>query len=134
MTERPLTPDEMRARLLDAQPPALDDLSGDDYGAAIEYVGKLVLQAYERHPDLRDYPIETEYDWDADPAHGANGMDERYVLHRGLTDEMEARGFRLRGMGLSGNQVYEGIGAARFALGLDDLGNPALVVVDTDGA
>jgi hypothetical protein len=133
VTDWPLTPEEMRARLVDAPPPALDDLSDESYGAAIEYVGKLVLQAYERHPDLRDYPIETEYDFDGDPAHGANGMDPRYVLHVGLTDEMETRGFRLKGFGLTGNQVYEGVGAARFALGLDGLGNPAIVTVTTDG-
>lgn len=132
-----MTPEEMYARLVVAPPPPLDldDPDGESYGQAIEYVGRLVVQAYERNPDLREYPIDTEYDWQAieadDPRMEHPERWAAHLLHVGLLDEMERRGFHLKGFGLSGNQVYEGVGAARFALGLGDLGNPAIVEVST---
>jgi hypothetical protein len=133
------TPAETRVYLLSAQDPPWDDLAdGAGYSEAARWVGKRTLEAMEAWPELRDAPMESSYDWDAiraDPRYAGDpvGAMSEHVLVRSVTDRMrEDYGVSLYGHGLSGFQVGFGVNMARYALGLPEQPNPALLVVSDD--
>ena len=127
------TPAEMRVYLLAAPEPPYDlsdGITDRHYADASRWAGKQVLAAFAAHPFLVNLPVETDYDWNGDPDHGAQGMKAEFVLRPSVTHEMERLGFSLRGHGLSGFQVGWGVNAARYVVGADYGGNPAILEVD----
>jgi hypothetical protein len=123
----------MRVYLLAAPEPPYDTSAGitdRHYADAARWAGKRVLDAFTAHPELVDLPIDTDYDWDADPDRGAQGMKPEFVRQPSVTHEMERLGFTLRGYGFSGFQVGWGVNAARYCVGKSYGGNPAIMEIE----
>ena len=128
-------PDEMRAYLLAATgPPFAEGMDG--YDACARYAGKLFLEAFLGDPSMANAPIDTRYDWDADPDRGSQGMKDEYVLARGvgelLTERMPEVRQQLSDLGLSGFMWGWAVNAARYCVELPPGENPAILTIGDD--
>lgn len=94
-----------------------------------------ILDAFVVDPGLVVAPTEMDYDWDADPDRGAQGMKPEYLRSRGLYALMEERApaqyEALHRMGLSGFQWGWAVNAARRCIQLAPVPNPAILTIDT---
>jgi hypothetical protein len=111
----------------------LDAEFGDEsaYARVCDLIAKRVLDWLRAHPDRHDAPADSEVDW----PNGYNG--DAVVTRWGVYDLMKADGIELSGYGMTGFQWGFAVNLARYALGLPEVANPALIDVhladDTDG-
>lgn len=129
------TPDEMRAWVLSAPTPDEFEARGPDvdysYGECARVVARVILEAYLADPSLATLPMDTDYDWDADPDRGAQGMKPEFVRQQSLSDVMRERGLYepIRGLGISGFQWGWAVNAARYCVEVEPQPNPAIITI-----
>lgn len=118
--EEGMDPFTMRRWLLDARWPLPDDTDDTDaYNECARYAAKLVLEWLLADPKRATSPMETEYDWDADPDRGAKAV--------GWYDQMKADGIPIGELGLSGFMWGWAANAARYCVELPPARNPAIL-------
>jgi hypothetical protein len=122
-------PDEMREWLLSAPGEPFGD-GGDGYEAGARYAARLILEAFLADPVLASAPTETQYDWDADPDHGSQGMRAEYVKAVGLYELLKDRGVPLADLGLTVFQWGWAMNAARYCVELPAAPNPAIIDIE----
>ena len=132
-----MNPDEFRAWILSA--PTVDefqaslegkvDYTDEDYGECARTTARVILEAFLADPHLAAMPTETDYDFDADPHHGAMGMDPEFVRAYGVDHELRKRELRYP-PGISGFQWGWALNAARHCVELPPAANPAIIEID----
>ena len=124
--EDTMTPQQMREWIMSApqEPQSYDD--------AARSCARLVLRAFEEHPFLKDQPAEVEYDWDADPDRGSEGMKPEFVIKLGLYETMKRLGYPLSDLDLTGFQWGWAVNAARYSEHLPAWPNPAIIEIRTE--
>jgi len=121
---------QMSARLRSAT------LTPDSYDGAATAYARIVLEAYEKYPQLRYLPVEGEY---------LKGADGKMVWFKGRESQSVKVALSLHDVlkqihagdtvreavfsGLTGFMVGWGVNAARYCLDLDPQPNPALVMI-----
>lgn len=132
-------PDEMREWLLAAPPvedfqaeldsrPPDEKYTDEDYGECARVAAKVILEAFLADPRLAAAPPEMEYDWDADPDRGSQGMKAEFIIHPGLSRLLSERDVTLP-VGMSGFQWGWAVNAARFCVELPAAPNPAIIEI-----
>lgn len=128
------SPDEMRAWILSAPTRAEFEARGPEidysYGERARVVARVILEQYLADPRLATLPMETEYDWDADPDRGAQGMKPEFVRQRSLSDVLRENGVydeHIAGLGITGFQWGWAVNAARFCVEIEPQPNPAIL-------
>lgn len=125
-----MTAAEMREWLLEA--PRCDDPTAmaDYTTAARSGAGEILRWALANPERFSNYGCGTEYDWDADPDRGSNGMKPEFIKVRGLDGVLKEEGIPLETLGLTGFQWGWAYNAARRCLELPSVQNPAIVTVE----
>lgn len=128
------TPQELREEIMAAKHPDLAGLhGGDGYSNAANYCAKLVLELFERHPELASVPMNGKYEYDRDSADWKAAWDARKIVVEGLDDAIKRvePGFMQTtfDLGLSGFQWGWAVNAARYCMALPPTTNPALLTI-----
>lgn len=131
--------EQMREKLLGA--PRIDQLAADElvdddasYDRTCEVTAGEILRWALANPDrFAACAMETEYDWEGDPDHGAEGMKPEFVIKPGLYTVLKDDGIPLADLGLSGFMWGWAYNAAARCLELPPQPNPAFLIVSSDG-
>lgn len=115
------TAEEMRAEIM-----ALTECPNTYEGTA-SWTAKLILEWLLANPSRAQEPSEMEYDWDADPDRGADGMKPGFTKALGWYEQMKRDGIDLADLGLSGFMWGWAVNAARRCLELPPVPNPAII-------
>ena len=123
--------ESMRGRLL-----GMTREDATDYGSTADYAASLILQFILEDVARRmAIPTETEYDWQADPDHGSQGMKPEFLKALGLYEVMKQAGepwSEIGDLGLSGFMWGWAVNAARRCVELPPAPNPAIVTIGGD--
>lgn len=123
--EEQMDPVQMRDWILQPDIDYGDDM-GEGYGEVARRIARTILTYYMADPRRATIPTESEYDWEADPDHGAHGMKPEFVKHLGLYDIMKQEGVPFE-PGFTGFQWGWAVNAARRCVELPPVPNPAFL-------
>jgi hypothetical protein len=129
LPEPEMTPETMAAYLLGPE-----GTIEDFYSDSARRCGRFILTCVRAHPELQDAPTETVYDWATwRESGGPNRNEMPPVLQRGWSDllkEIDPEGYRAAVAEITGFQWGWAANAARFALNLPPVANPAIVEIE----
>lgn len=116
------TPQQMAAYLLSASSEA------HSYDEGARLAGRIVLEYLQMHPEDAALPADDKHEW-------PNGWDAPSVIVApGIHGQMERKEpgaiEKLRSLGLTGFMWGWAVNAAKYALDLPPVANPAIVTID----
>ena len=112
-------------------PPAVDE-EGQYYDECTRVVAGELLRWAEEHPEeYARTTMETLYDWEGDPHHGAEGMLLDYVVSWSAYDLLKERGVPLGRLGITGFMWGWAWNAVARVMGRDPSPNPAIVTLES---
>jgi len=131
------TPNEMRLILLGSKhPDEFYDKEGiEGYSNAAAYCGKLLLELFERHPELAHVPMASEYELDEElkKTDWTAAWNQRKIIREGLDDVIARTESdfmqKTYDLGLTGFQWGWAVNAARYAMDIPPTSNPALLTI-----
>lgn len=124
--DEPMTAGEMRAWIEAASLPLPDDRD-EGYTEASRYAAKLILHWLLADPSRASTPVEADYDWDADPDRGTQGMKPEHTRAVGWYQQMKDDGIPINELDLTGFMWGWAANAARRCVELPPAPNPAIV-------
>lgn len=117
-----MTSADMEAYLLQEEPDA------EGYSESAKRTARFILTTLRAHPELQTAPVESVWDWSK-----FDGGDMPPLLEPGLDtllEQTDREGYKAAVGGITGFQWGWAVNAARHALGLRRVANPAIVEVD----